>query len=77
MGDILDYLVDPNVIIRVLMRENQESLCQRKRFEDGCNAQSDMKKPQAKECGWLLKARREVDSALEPPERKSTALAQL
>jgi len=27
---ILDYLGDPNVIIRVLMRENQESLCQRK-----------------------------------------------
>lgn len=26
----LDYLGDPNVIIRVLMRENQESLCQRK-----------------------------------------------
>ena len=82
MGDILDYLVDPNVIIRVLMRENRESLRQRKRFEDGCNAQSDMmKKPQAKECGWLLKARKEMDSALEPPERNSTAeiltLAQL
>lgn len=47
MGDIiLDCVGDPNGIVKVLIKENQESLCQRKRFEDESKGQNDMmKKP--------------------------------
>lgn len=54
-GDIiLDDVGDPRVIRRVLTRENQRELCQRKRSEERSKGQSDViKKPGAEECGGL------------------------
>lgn len=58
-GLILDDLGDPSVIRRVLRRENQRELCQRKRSAEGSKGRSDViKKPGAKECRWPLKARK-------------------
>lgn len=40
----LDRLGNPSVIIRIHTKENQESLCQRRRSEDGRKRQSEVRK---------------------------------